>query len=136
MWRIEFAKTTKMRNYVLILIITLGFFSNEVVSQELRIKYKQVTESVYDYNTDQYQDTATYHEEGHISIYEKSIVIEGYNNQTDKQLQLVEKEKENNGSEELYICAMHGKYYAFSMSKQQEHLTLVSADNRFIFKIK
>lgn len=124
------------RNFVLFFIL-LGLLATEAICQEeLRLKYKQVTESVYDYSADQYQDTATYEEEGNISISDKSIVIEGYNNQTDKQLKLVEKEKDEDGNEELYICAMQGKYYAFSMSDRQEYLTLVSADNRFIFKIK
>lgn len=118
--------------FVFLLIIGVSFSQDKVV-----FKYSNVEEATYNYDNESFESSGESNSLGQIEIHydKKAVVIDSDNGEDDKQLTIIEKNNDND-SEEMYICAMNGEYYAFTVSSKKKELTLVSADYRYIYKLR
>jgi hypothetical protein len=119
---------------LLIFVVFSGFtFSQGKVT----FLFNNVEESIYNYNNESFEELGEMQGLGQIEIHyaEKAVVIDCNNDECDKELKIIEKNEENK-EEEMYICAMNGQYYAFTVSSDRSKLTLVSADYRYVYNIK
>jgi outer membrane lipoprotein-sorting protein len=121
----------------LLLISLLIFAGTSIAQDKVTFHFNNVQTAVYDYNIESFQDSGNYDSAGQIQIHfdKKAVVIDCPNDENDKELSIIEKNEEVQQGE-MYICAMDGQYYAFTVSEDQSELTLVSADHRFVYKIK
>lgn len=117
-----------------LLLISAGtlFAQDKVIFQ-----FDNVEKAIYNYSIESFQDSGETQVPGQIEIHfdKKAVVIDCQNDEDDKQLSIIEKNDDSKPGD-MYICSMDGQYYAFTVSKDKSELTLVSADHRFIYKLK
>lgn len=121
----------------LLLFLLLTSTGTLFAQDKVTFHFDNVEKAIYNYNIESFQDSGESQLTGQIEIHfdKKAVVIDCQNDEDDKELSIIEK---NNQSQpgEMYICAMNGQYYAFTVSEDKSELTLVSADHRFIYKLK
>ncbi len=118
-------------------VVFLLIYSGKSIAQgKVTFRFNNVQTAVYDYSIESFQDSGSYDSAGEIQIHfdRKAVVIDCSNDENDKELSIIEKNEETQQGE-MYICAMDGQYYAFTVSKDQTKLTLVSANHRFVYKL-
>tara|TARA_B100000508_G_scaffold55003_3_gene42710 strand:+ start:86636 stop:87046 length:411 start_codon:yes stop_codon:yes gene_type:complete len=127
--------TTKMQN-TLLLFVFLFFAGFTWTQEKMTFKFDNIEEAVYNYDNQSFEHVGEKEDSGQIEIHfdKKAVVIDSADDEGDKQLKIIEK-NEKNTKEEMYICAMNGEYYAFTISSDRKQLTLVSADYRFVYNL-
>lgn len=121
--------------YFLILFLIIPA-SSLLAQDKVTFQFDNVEKATYNYSIESFQDSGVSEVPGQIEIHfdKKAVVIDCKNDEDDKELSIIEKNEEPH-SGEMYICAMDGQYYAFTVSEDKTELTLVSADQRYIYKL-
>lgn len=123
-----------LKQIVTLLLLLIGAMS--YAQDSMIYEFNFIEESVYNYDLEKFESIEQGEGSGKIKIYfkEKALVIDSETSEDDKKLRIIEKSEKEGGT--MYICAMNGQYYAFSISENNKELTLVSADYRFVYRLK
>ena len=121
-----------------ILLLTLCFsMASSLYSQTSMIfRYYKVTEFQFDYDVEDYKESGQFEVSGAISIDPVKIFIKGYNDQQDKTLKIIEKQKEEGTERDMYLCEMDGNRYAVAISPDKKYLTVIGIDDKYIYELK
>ena len=121
-------------------ILLLTFCFSMVVSTysqtSITLRYNSVTEFQFDYGIEDYKENGQFEVSGAISIDPIKVFIKGYNNQQDKTLKIIKKQKEEGTERDMYLCEMDGNRYAIAISPYKKYLTVIGVDDKYIYGLK
>ncbi|MEM9078701.1 MAG: hypothetical protein AAGC43_16795 [Bacteroidota bacterium] len=121
----------------LILITIFGLFCLKSYTQDaIGFQYWNVTEFVFDNNSDKYKETKRQLANGAIAMDQTKIFIKGHNGKEDKTYKIIEKTKEKGTDRDMYICMIEDEKFAIALSPDHKFLTVVGINNKLIYQMK
>jgi hypothetical protein len=119
---------------LIVSVITMYGQINRPTSMILR--YQKVTEFIFDGKTQDYKVVDTIEFSGAISVDPTKVFIKGYNNKSDKTLNIISFENEEGTNRDIYTCKMNGEQYSVAISPDKKYLTQIGFNEKFIYELK